>query len=104
MWWLVSLVTFFVFIPLFLAETFVAIVAANGFMGNTDPLAYSYLACQGGGLLFLSLLSGLLAKALKKTFSLPLWLGGMVTIILAVIAQVAFSFAAFLAAVTFFAP
>ena len=104
MWWIVSLVTLVVFIPLMVAEAFLAMVLANGYMGNTDPMAISYLICQAGGVLLLSLLSGLLAKILTERFSMPLWASGIAMVIFSAIIQLGVSVMAFFTAITFFAP
>jgi len=104
MWWLISLVTFIIFIPLAVVEAFMAMIMANGYMGNTDPMVFSYLACQGSSLLALSLLSGLLSKWLKAHYALPLWVGGMAAIFLATVLQLGVSILAFFFAITFFAP
>lgn len=104
MWWIVSLVTLIILMPLAVAEAFMAMIMANGYMGNTDPMVFSYLACQGLSLLAFSLLSGLLAKLLKTRFALPLWLGGGVAVILTSLLQLGVSVLAFFFAIAFFAP
>ncbi len=55
MWWIVVVVTLLALIPLAALEIFGAMVAVNGFMGNTDPMAAVFLLCLGGGILALCL-------------------------------------------------
>lgn len=104
MWWIVVLVTLLALIPLAMLEIFGAMVAANGFMGNTDPMVAVFLLCLGGGMLAMSLVAGFIAKILAERFSLPLWLTGLIGLALAAIIQPGLCLAGFFIATTFFAP
>jgi hypothetical protein len=104
MWWMIVLVTLLALLPLAAVELFMAMVAANGYMGNTDPMVTVYLLCMGGGLLAVSLLAGFIARVLAERFSLSLWLTGFISIVLAALIQPGLCLVAFFIAITFFAP
>ncbi len=104
MWWIVVLVTLLALIPLAVLEIFGAMIAANGFMGNTDPMVAVFLLCLGGGILAMSLAAGFVAKILAERFSRPLWLTGLAGLVLAAIIQPGLCLAGFFIAATFFAP
>lgn len=104
MWWLVVLVTLLALTPLAALEIFGAMVAANGFMGNTDPMVAVFLLCLGDGVLAVGLLAGWVAKTLAKRASLSAWLAGFISIALAFVIQPGLCLAAFFIATTFFAP
>jgi len=79
-----------------------AMVLANGFMSNTDPMAWSYLACNAVSILFLSVFNGWLTHFLQHKFKLNPWLGGLFSIAVAMILFGILIFAAFFAIVTIF--
>lgn len=104
MWWLVVAVTLLALIPLVALEIFGAMVAANGFMSNTDPMVGVFLLCLGSGVVAVSLLAGLVARILAKRLSRSLWLTGFFGLVLAAVIQPGLCLAAFFIATTFFAP
>lgn len=101
---LVTLLTFLALLPLVALELFIAMIVANGYMGNTDPMVTVYLLCMGSGLLAVSLLAGLIARVLAERFSLSLWLAGFISLALATLIQPGLCLVAFFIAITFFAP
>jgi|GEM_PF-3796523 len=104
MWWIVVVVTLLALTPLAVLEIFGAMVAANGYMGNTDPMVTVFLLCLGSGMLVMSLAAGFVAKILAERFSRPLWQGGTLGVLLAAIIQPGLCLAGFFIATTFFAP
>lgn len=104
MWWIVVVITLLALIPLAVLEIFGAMVAANGFMGNTDPMVAVFLLFMSGGILVMSLVAGFVAKILAERFSRSLWQGGIIGVLLAAIIQPGLCLAGFFIATAFFAP
>lgn len=98
----VALVTLVVLIFCSLGTAFMSMVLANGFMSNTDIMAWSYLACNGISVLFLSVFSGWLTAFFQQKLKLNPWLGGTFSLGVSIILFGLLMFVAFFAIVTIF--
>jgi uncharacterized protein (DUF486 family) len=98
----VALATLVVLLLCSVGMAFMSMVLANGFMHNTDLMAWSYLACNGASVLFLSVFSGWLTAFLQQKLKLNPWLGGIFTLGSAMILFGVLMFVAFFAIVTVF--
>lgn len=98
----VAVVTLIVLVLCSVGMAFMSMVLANGFMSNTDKMAWSYLACNGASVLFLSLFSGWLTQMLNQRLNLNPWLGGIAAIGVSMILFGFLMFVAFFVIVTIF--
>ena len=76
----VAILTLFVLILCSVGMGFMSMVLANGFMSNTDKMAWSYLICNTVSVLSLSVFSGWLTLALNQRLQLNPWLGGIASV------------------------
>lgn len=98
----VAIVTLIVLLLCSVGTAFMSMVLANGFMSNTDKMAWSYLACNGLSVLVLSVLSGWLAHVFNQRLNLNIWFAGIGSVGASAIAFGLLMFIAFFAIVTIF--
>jgi hypothetical protein len=99
---IIGIVTLVILLACSVGTGFMAMILANGFMGNTDPMAFAYLTCNGLSVLALSVIGALLANFLMKTQNFHIALAGAISVGLAIFVFPILMFFAFFIAVTFF--
>lgn len=86
MWWIIiSVIALVVLVIEAVLSGMMVLVMLNGYMSIPDAMVNIYLACNCGLVPVLSLLAGWGAKKLSEVTPMPLWLGGVILTVVALI-------------------